>query len=106
MAMREEEPSWGYMVNQGPGTFWETWDDTTNSHNHPMFTASIGPYLFSIVGLDPSTWSIPAYLKMLRNGNANTKIKTVTMHIMPDYNAVLKLGAASGWVATMCGKVK
>ena len=47
-----------------------------------MFTASIGPYLFSIVGLDPSTWSIPAYLKMLRNGNANTKIKTVTMHIM------------------------
>ena len=35
MAMREEEPSWGYMVNQGPGTFWETWDDTTNSHNPP-----------------------------------------------------------------------
>ena len=104
MAMREEEPSWGYMVNQGPGTFWETWDDTTNSHNHPMFTASIGPYLFSIVGLDPSTWSIPAYLKMLRNGNANTKIKTVTMHIMPDYNAVLKLGAASGWLETCAGK--
>ena len=73
MAMREEEPSWGYMVNQGPGTFWETWDDKTNSHNHPMFTASIGPYLFSIVGLDPSTWSIPAYLKMLKNGNVDTR---------------------------------
>lgn len=37
-----DEPSWGYMVRQGPGTIWETWDDTSNSHNHPMFTASIG----------------------------------------------------------------
>jgi hypothetical protein len=24
MAMREEEPSWGYMVKQGPGTIWES----------------------------------------------------------------------------------
>lgn len=22
MAMRDEEPSWGYMVKQGPGTIW------------------------------------------------------------------------------------
>ena len=43
MAMREEEPSWGYMVKRGPGTIWETWNDKSNSHNHPMFTASIGP---------------------------------------------------------------
>ena len=33
-------------------------------------------------------------------------MKNVTMHIIPDYNAVLNLGAASGWVETMCGKVK
>lgn len=31
------EPSWGYMIKQGPGTIWESWRDTTNSHNHPMF---------------------------------------------------------------------
>ena len=36
MAMRKEEPSWGYMVAQGPGTIWETWNDASNSHNHPM----------------------------------------------------------------------
>ena len=27
MATRETFPSWGYMINQGPGTIWETWDD-------------------------------------------------------------------------------
>ena len=28
-----------------------------------MFTASIGPYLYSIAGLDPSTWTIPGFLR-------------------------------------------
>ena len=41
MAMREEMPSWGYMVKQGPGTIWETWQDKSNSHNHPMLTARL-----------------------------------------------------------------
>jgi hypothetical protein len=109
MAMREEMPSWGWMVKQGPGTIWESWDDTTNSHNHPMFTASIGPYLYSITGLDPSTWSIPSYLRR-RNAVATAaqsveERAAVTMHVTPDPHAVRVLGQASGVVKTMCGAV-
>jgi len=116
MAMREEEPSWGYMVKQGPGTIWETWTDTSNSHNHPMFTASIGPYLYSIAGLDPTTWSIPSFLRKRRlrqqqrqrrqqqHGEGDAAA-VVTMHVTPDPNAVRVLGQATGTVNTMCGQV-
>ena len=45
------------MVRAGPGTIWETWDDSTNSHNHPMFTASIGKYLYALGGLQPEAWA-------------------------------------------------
>ena len=56
IASATEEPSWGYMVRKGPGTIWETWDGTTNSHNHPMFCASIGKYLYALGGLQPDEW--------------------------------------------------
>ena len=106
MAMREDEPSWGYMVKKGPGTIWETWNDQSNSHNHPMFTASIGPYLYSIVGIDPSTWSIPSHWRRLRgNGTINLN-KHVTMHVTPDVHAVQILKAAHGRIETRCGPVK
>jgi hypothetical protein len=129
MALREEEPSWGHMVKQGPGTIWETWDDTSNSHNHPMFTASIGPYLYSIAGLDPSTWTVPGLLRrrVLQGGaapgaggaavpageqaeaaageEASAGHDEVTMHVTPDPHAVRVLGRASAAVATMCGQV-
>lgn len=104
MAMREEEPSWGYMVKQGPGTIWETWNDKSNSHNHPMFTASIGPYLYSIAGLDPSTWTIPGYLRRHMLGKVVDE-NEVTMHVVPDAHAVRALGQVSGTVKTMCGQL-
>ncbi len=109
MAMREEKPSWGFMVKQGPGTIWETWDDSTNSHNHPMFTASIGPYLYSITGLDPTTWSVSAHLASAAAagaGAADTHAEEeITVHLTPDPHAVRVLGQASGRVMTQCGEV-
>eukprot|EP00971_Amphidinium_carterae_P185913 3690898-Amphidinium_carterae.1 len=44
-------------VSNRPGTVWETWDNSTNSHNHPALTASIGPFLYSLAGLDVEQWS-------------------------------------------------
>ena len=84
-----------------------------------MRSQSIGPYLYSIVGLDPSTWSIPSYL---RNGNPHNarnndgaqetasaqqagQVGVVTMHVTPDSHAVHLLGKASGKIKTMCGDV-
>jgi len=39
LAARREFPSWGYMLDNGATTLWETWkaSDNTYSQNHPMF---------------------------------------------------------------------
>ncbi|MBP8802692.1 MAG: family 78 glycoside hydrolase catalytic domain [Kiritimatiellae bacterium] len=39
LAVRREFPSWGYMLDNGATTLWETWkpSDNTYSQNHPMF---------------------------------------------------------------------
>jgi hypothetical protein len=41
------------MVIKGPGTIWESWTDSTNSHNHPALSADIGVYLYSLAGVEP-----------------------------------------------------
>ena len=111
MALKDTYPSWGYMLKQGPGTIWETWDDSTNSHNHPMFTASIGPYLYCIVGLNPLEWKIGEYLNrgdeevVVVEEDEKEKEEDVTIHIKPDVHAVRILQQASGRVNTQCGEV-
>jgi alpha-L-rhamnosidase len=39
LADRKTFPSWGWMLENGATTLWETWkeSDNTFSHNHPMF---------------------------------------------------------------------
>ena len=39
LAVRREFPGWGYMLDSGATTLWETWkpSDNTFSQNHPMF---------------------------------------------------------------------
>ena len=41
LAMRREFPSWGYMLDHGATTLWETWKPSDNvySQNHPMFSS-------------------------------------------------------------------
>ena len=72
-----------------------------------MFTASIGPYLYSIAGLDPASWSIPGFLRQRARakGNRRRDEGMITMHITPDPHAVRVLGQATGTVKTMCGQV-
>ncbi|MEQ4203896.1 family 78 glycoside hydrolase catalytic domain [Actinopolymorpha sp. B9G3] len=48
---RRDFPSWGYMLDHGPGTIWERWDGS-GSRNHHMFT-SIDQWLYRYVaGID------------------------------------------------------
>ena len=71
-----------------------------------MFTASIGPYMYSIAGFDPSTWTVPSYLRRRAlQGQAVEESEAVTMHVAPDPHAVRVLARASGTVKTMCGQV-
>ena len=57
IASATDEPSWGFMVRQGPGTIWETWGDTSNSRNHPALCATIGKYLYAVSGIAPEAWA-------------------------------------------------
>jgi hypothetical protein len=100
------------MVAQGPGTIWETWPEGgSNSRNHPMFTASIGPYLYTIAGLDPSTWTVAEYqAQAARQEEEEVREEEeeeegVTMHLSPQPHAVQVLRHASARVRTQCGEV-
>ncbi len=44
-------PSWGYMLQRGATTVWETWkfSDNTYSHNHPMF-GSVSQWFYNWLG--------------------------------------------------------
>jgi alpha-L-rhamnosidase len=51
LANRTTFPSWGWMLENGATTLWETWkqSDNTFSHNHPMF-GSISAWFFRHLG--------------------------------------------------------
>ncbi len=51
LADRKTFPSWGWMLEKGATTLWETWkeSDNTFSHNHPMF-GSISAWFFRHLG--------------------------------------------------------
>lgn len=51
IANRKTFPSWGWMLENGATTLWETWkqSDNTFSHNHPMF-GSISAWFFRHLG--------------------------------------------------------
>ncbi|MBR2621709.1 MAG: family 78 glycoside hydrolase catalytic domain [Clostridia bacterium] len=42
--------SFGYMMDHGATTLWERWDGD-GSHDHPMFGASAGHLIFSLLGI-------------------------------------------------------
>jgi alpha-L-rhamnosidase len=55
IAERTDYPSFGYMVNQGPGTIWEKWPnssapDGTSSKDHIGLGGSIGQWFYQQLG--------------------------------------------------------
>lgn len=46
-----EYGSFGYMMDRGATTVWEQWNGG-GSHDHPMFSASAGHLLYSLLGID------------------------------------------------------
>ncbi|MEW1864108.1 family 78 glycoside hydrolase catalytic domain [Streptomyces sp. NPDC088194] len=59
LAEREDYPSFGYMVDQGPGTIWEKWPnssapDGTSSKDHIGLGGSIGQWFYQqLAGIQP-----------------------------------------------------
>jgi alpha-L-rhamnosidase len=66
IAERTDYPSFGYMVNQGPGTIWEKWDnssspDGTSSKDHIALGGAIGQWFYQqLAGIQPGADG-PAY---------------------------------------------
>ncbi|SEO80149.1 alpha-L-rhamnosidase [Actinacidiphila rubida] len=61
VAERTDYPSFGYMVQQGPGTIWEKWPnssapDGTSSKDHIGLGGSIGQWFYQqLAGIQPGT---------------------------------------------------
>ncbi|GHV49609.1 hypothetical protein FACS1894181_08980 [Bacteroidia bacterium] len=49
-------PGWGYMVEQGATTLWESWEYPENgsSQNHPMFGSTEEWFYRSLLGINPA----------------------------------------------------
>lgn len=61
VATRTDYPSFGYMVDQGPGTIWEKWNnssapDGTSSKDHIGLGGSVGQWFYQqLAGIQPGT---------------------------------------------------
>ncbi len=64
IANQKDFPSWGFMIEQGATTLWETWKypDNAPSQNHPMF-GSIDEWFYrSLLGINPAA---PGFEKVI-----------------------------------------
>jgi alpha-L-rhamnosidase len=129
LADRKTYPSWGWMLENGATTLWETWkeSDNTFSHNHPMF-GSISAWFIrhlggiqaadDAVGFDrivirPQTghgleWVKSSHRSVRGLVESNWKISAVGKEfeivIPPDSEALIELPVAKGEVVTESGK--
>ena len=51
LVLKTTPPSWGHMLSQGPGTFWEEWlpSFAASSKNHHAFTGGVGLFIHDSV---------------------------------------------------------
>jgi alpha-L-rhamnosidase len=129
LADRKTFPSWGWMLENGATTLWETWreSDNTFSHNHPMF-GSISAWFIrhlggiqaadDAVGFDrivirPQTghgleWVKSSHRSVRGMIESNWKIsgtgKEFEIVIPPNSEAMVELPVAKGEVVTESGK--
>jgi len=64
MVTQKDFPGWGYMLQSGATTLWETWkySDNIYSHNHPMF-GSVGAWFYQgILGINSAA---PSFRKII-----------------------------------------
>lgn len=129
LADRKTFPSWGWMLENGATTLWETWkeSDNTFSHNHPMF-GSISAWFIrhlggiqaadDAVGFDrivicPQTghgleWVKSSHRSVRGRIESNWKaaagVKEFEIVIPPDSEALVELPVAEGEIVTESSK--
>ena len=64
LAQQTTFPGWGFMLKgpQAPGTFWEKWENSDHSKNHPFLGGSLASWLLeSVAGIRPNQ---PGYVEI------------------------------------------
>ena len=108
-ATKTTQPSYGFMVEQGPGTIWEEWGGDAHhaagSKNHPMFCGGVGVFLWRLAGLAaaaPAATSEP-------QTQGDPPLVPTTVHtqggpsLVLDAVAIERIQAASGLTRTRHG---
>ena len=65
---RREFPGWGYMLDNGATTLWETWkpSDDVYSQNHPMFGSVEEWFMKHVLGISPAADAVGCDKLMIR----------------------------------------
>ena len=60
LATQTSNPSWGYMAQSVPGTFWENWENCVGgSCNHIMLAGGVDPFIYHhVAGIRPPTSAV------------------------------------------------
>ena len=129
LADRKTFPSWGWMLENGATTLWETWkeSDNTFSHNHPMFGSISAWFIRHLGGIQAAddavgfdrivirpqighglTWVKSSHHSVRGLIESNWKItdngKEFEIVIPPDTTAWIELPLAEGETITESGK--
>lgn len=93
---KTDQPSLLYMVDNGPGTIWESYDGTA-SRDHPALGA-VGAWLYEgLAGLQPDPAG-PGYRRSVIAPQIPTGLSNVSAHIATPYGTL-----ASSWERTGSG---
>ncbi len=120
---RREFPGWGFMLEHGATTLWETWkaSDNTYSQNHPMFGSVEEWFMKHVLGIAPAadaagfdrisirpqavaglTWARGTYRSVKGPVCVEWKIvegkMKLTLEIPPGVRATVRLPHAQQWV--------
>ncbi|MCC6286252.1 MAG: family 78 glycoside hydrolase catalytic domain [Chitinophagaceae bacterium] len=74
IADQRDFPGWGYMIEKGATTLWETWAFPENdpSRNHPMFGSVDEWFYRSLLGINPAS---PGFEKIIINPQPVTALQ-------------------------------
>jgi alpha-L-rhamnosidase len=76
MVNRDDPPGWGAMLRRGATTFWETWDDSADSHLHSSFLYVGAWFVHGVLGIQPDP-EVPGFKRfIIRPGVTDDSVLT------------------------------
>jgi alpha-L-rhamnosidase len=90
-------PGWGYMIDQGATTLWETWkeSDDTYSNNHPMF-GSVSEWFYKWLGGIRPDPDFPGFEKFVINPSLPKGLSHVTSSYQSPYGEIVSNWSNNG----------